>query len=405
MINYRQLFAQHIGHIKSEGRYRNFVGVARIAGECPYAIHEASGKKMVMWCINDYLGMSQHPDVLAASVQGLAASGAGSGGTRNIGGTNTAVIELESTIAQLHNKDKALVFTSGYIANDATLTTFAKIMPNVVFFSDEANHASIISGIRNSRAEKHIYRHNDMRDLRSMLQNTPKDRPKIIVFESIYSMDGLMSPMHEICDLAKEYNALTYIDEVHTVGLYGKGGSGIAAREGVSDRIDIIQGTLGKAYGTIGGYIAGNDDIVDSIRLSAPGFIFTTTLPPAIALAATTSIKYLMQSDIERSMHMDRTRKIKDALSGAGIDYFKNDSHIIPIIIGDPNLATQISEKLLQDHGIYVQHINFPTVARGTERLRITATPYHTDAMIQDLVSALKQVFAELKIEQVVQAA
>ena len=405
MINYHQVFASHIEHIKNEGRYRNFVGIARIAGECPYAIHAPTNKKVIMWCINDYLGMSQHPEMLAASVQALAASGTGSGGTRNIGGNNAAIIELESVLAELHGKDNALVFTSGYVANDSTLVSLAKIMPDLVFFSDEANHASIISGIRNSRVEKHIYLHNNAQDLKLMLQNIPKSRPKVIVFESIYSMDGLMSPMRDICDLAEEYNALTYIDEVHTVGLYGKGGAGIAEREGVADRIDIIQGTLGKTYGTIGGYIAANRDIVDSIRLTAPGFIFTTTLPPAIALAATTSIKYLMNSDAERITHQDRVKATKQALMQNGIDYFKNDSHIIPIIVGDAHLAAQISEKLLQEHGVYVQHINFPTVARGTERLRITPTPYHTDAMIQDLVSALKQVFSELKVAQVVQAA
>ncbi|MES2215334.1 MAG: 5-aminolevulinate synthase [Pseudomonadota bacterium] len=405
MTNYHKIFETHVDHIRAEGRYRNFVGVARIAGECPYAIYEPTGKKIVMWCINDYLGMSQHPEVLTASVQALAASGAGSGGTRNIGGNNAAIIQLELILAKLHNKERALVFTSGYVANDSTLAALSKIMPDIVFFSDESNHASIISGIRNSRAEKHIYRHNNVEDLRSLLQSIPKERPKAIVFESVYSMDGLMSPLKEICDLAEEYNALTYIDEVHTVGLYGRGGAGIADREGVAGRIDIIQGTLGKAYGTIGGYIAASDAIVNAIRLTAPGFIFTTTLPPSIALAATTSIKHLMESDQERIMHQERIHAVKEALTLGGIDYFKNNSHIIPIIIGDPNLAAEISEKLLNQHGVYVQHINFPTVARGTERLRITPTPYHTDAMIQDLVSALKQVFAELKVQQVVQAA
>jgi 5-aminolevulinate synthase len=391
-MNYTQIFTNHIEKIKREGRYRNFVGVIRLAGEFPYATHTPTDKKIVMWCINDYLGMSQHDVVLEAARNALKTSGAGAGGTRNIGGNNGAVLDLEATLADLHNKEKALVFTSGYVANDATLVALSKIMPDLIFFSDESNHASIIAGISNSRCEKYIYKHNDAESLRQMLAAAPQNRPKLIVFESIYSMDGLTSPIKEICALAKEYNAMTYIDEVHTVGLYGDNGAGVAAREGFADQIDIIQGTLGKAYGAIGGYIAGDHELIDAIRLTAPGFIFTTALPPLVAAAASASIKYLMVSNKERNLHQNRVTALKKALDEAAIDYLKNDSHIVPIIIGDPDRAAKIYENLLQDHGIYVQHINFPTVPRGTERLRIIPTPYHTDEMIASLVSALKAV-------------
>jgi 5-aminolevulinate synthase len=391
-MNYTEIFTNHIEKIKREGRYRNFVGVIRLAGEFPYATHTPTDKKIVMWCINDYLGMSQHDVVLEAARNALKTSGAGSGGTRNIGGNNGAVLDLEATLADLHNKEKALVFTSGYVANDATLVALSKIMPDLIFFSDESNHASIIAGISNSRCEKYIYKHNDAESLRQMLAAAPKNRPKLIVFESVYSMDGLTSPIKEICALAKEYNAMTYIDEVHTVGLYGDNGAGVAAREGFADQIDIIQGTLGKAYGAIGGYIAARHELIDAIRLTAPGFIFTTALPPLVAAAASASIKYLMGSSKERNLHQNRVTALKKALDEAGIDYLKNDSHIVPIIIGDPDRAAKISENLLQDHGIYVQHINFPTVPRGTERLRIIPTPYHTDEMIASLVRALKAV-------------
>ena len=405
MLDYDHIFKDHVNNIRAEGRYRSFVNVTRIAGEFPYAMYGPNADRIVMWCINDYLGMSQHPEVLAASVQVLSLSGAGAGGTRNIGGTHFSVMELESLLSTLHGKESALIFTSGYVANDATLGTLAKIIPNLVFFSDESNHASIISGIRNSKAQKYVYKHNDAADLRRLLSQVPYDTPKIIVFESIYSMDGLMSPIQEICDLAQEFNALTYIDEVHTVGLYGKGGAGIANREGVAHKIDIIQGTLAKAYGTIGGYIAANSTLVDAIRLTAPGFIFTTTLPPSITAAATMSVNYLMQSDNERAIHQDRVRAVKQAMTQASIRYIQNDSHIIPIVVGDPALAENISKSLLENHKIYIQHINFPTVPRGTERLRITPTPYHTDEMILELVSAMKQVFNELGVKQETHAA
>ncbi len=399
MINYHEIFTSHVDKIRSEGRYRDFVGVLRQAGNFPYATYVPNGKKIVMWCINDYLGMSQHRDILAAAIEGLTNSGTGSGGTRNIGGNNGALLELEETLATLHNKEKALVFTSGYVANDSTLVALARIMPDVVFFSDESNHASIIAGINHSKKDKFIYAHNDADHLRDLLEQVPLDRPKVIVFESVYSMDGLKSPIKEICALAKEFNALTYIDEVHTVGLYGDSGAGMAAEEGLADHIDIIQGTLGKAFGVIGGYIAGNDELIDAVRLTAPGFIFTTSLPPSIAMAATASIKHLMKSDVERQNHQARVLSLKAALSAAGISYLDNDSHIVPIMIGDPVIAQQISKKLLLQHDIYVQHVNFPTVPRGTERLRLTPTPCHTDEMIHTLVSALKEVFQELEVK------
>lgn len=399
MLNYHEIFTSHIDQIKSEGRYRDFVGVLRQAGNFPYATYVPNGKKIVMWCINDYLGMSQHKAVLDAAIEGLKGSGTGSGGTRNIGGNNGALLELEATLANLHDKEKALVFTSGYVANDSSLVALAKIMPDIAFFSDESNHSSIIAGINNSKKDKFIYAHNDVNHLRSLLAQVALDRPKVIVFESVYSMDGLKSPIKEICDLAKEFNALTYIDEVHTVGLYGKNGAGMAAREGLADQIDIIQGTLGKAFGVIGGYIAGNQALIDAVRLTAPGFIFTTSLPPSIAHAATASIKHLMNSDLERQNHQLRVQSLKKALSAAGISYINNDSHIVPIMIGDPVIAEQISKKLLLQYNIYVQHINFPTVPRGTERLRLTPTPCHTEAMIHDLVSALKEIFGELEVK------
>ena len=395
---YKQIFEHHIDNIKAEGRYRNFVPILRIAEELPYAI-DNNQRKIVLWCINDYLGMSANKNVISEATKALSNFGVGSGGTRNIGGNNKILLELEESLADLHHKEKALVFTSGYVANDATLTSLPKIMPEMVFFSDEMNHASIINGIRNSRAQKHIYAHNNANSLESLLQQVPIDIPKMIVFESVYSMDGLIAPVIEIVSLAKKYNALTYIDEVHSVGLYGNRGAGIADAMGVSDDVDIIQGTLAKAYGTIGGYIASTNLIVDAIRSTAPGFIFTTSLPPVIAASANASVNHLKNSDLERSIHTNRIAALKSALDKANIKYFKNDSHIVPIIIGDPVLTKTISEKLFNEHAIYLQHINYPTVSRGAERLRITVTPHHTDQMIEDLVKALQSVFKEFGIE------
>ncbi len=398
MFHYNNIFDNHIDQIKKEGRYRDFVALQRQADNFPSAW--CNGKDIVMWCINDYLGMSKHPSVTKAALEAVSKYGIGSGGTRNIGGNNSCILQLEQELADLHQKDRALVFTSGYVANDTTLSTLAKIMPDLAFFSDELNHASIISGIRNSKAEKYIYRHLDTDHLEALLKEIDINRPKIIVFESAYSMDGLFSPIKTIIELAKKYNALTFIDEVHTVGLYGKRGAGIAEMQGCSKQIDIIQGTLGKAYGTIGGYIAARQQIIDSIRLSASGFIFTTSLPPVISAAATASIHHLKNSTIEREIYQKVVTKVKKSFDDAKVPYFKNESHIIPIIIGDPAKAKYISEVLLNKYNIYVQHINFPTVPRGTERLRIIPTPNHTDKMIEELTIALVEIFSTLAISQ-----
>ncbi|MGI4775490.1 MAG: 5-aminolevulinate synthase, partial [Janthinobacterium lividum] len=399
MTLYNNIFEDHIEQIRQEGRYRDFLCIKRLANEFPQAIEPSSGRKIVMWCINDYLGMSRHPDVIAASQEALTEHGVGSGGTRNIGGNNSYVVELERELAQLHNKESALVFTSGYVANDTTLSSLSKIMPGLVFFSDQLNHASIIAGICNSKAEKQVYDHLNVFHLEELLKKTDIDRPKIIVFESAYSMDGLFSPIDEICKLAKKYNALTFIDEVHTVGLYGKQGAGVADMLGLADKIDIIQGTLAKAYGTIGGYITGSNKIVDAVRLTAPGFIFTTSLPPIISAAARASVLHLKKSAVEREMHQNVVAKVKKSFKEANINYFDNQSHIIPIIIGDPLKVKEASEMLLNRFDIYVQHINFPTVSKGTERLRIIPTPNHTDSMIRELTQALIAVFQSLNIK------
>ena len=405
MTFYRDKFKHHIQKINLEGRYRKFFNIKRLAEDFPLAVDPTTGRKIVMWCINDYLGMSRHPRVLEASINALNAHGVGSGGTRNIGGNNNHIVELEKDLANLHEKESALAFTSGYVANDTTLSSLAKIMPDIVFFSDELNHASIIAGVCNSRAEKYIYNHLDYIHLEELLKSVDINRPKIIVFESAYSMDGVFSPIKKIIELAKEYNAMTFIDEVHTVGLYGKSGAGVAEMLRLAKEIDIIQGTLAKAYGTIGGYITGNIEIIDAVRLTAPGFIFTTSLPPVIAAAARASIEYLKNSDIERLKHQEVVKCVKNSFEKANINYFNNDSHIIPIIIGDPTKAREASEMLLSKFGIYVQHINFPTVPKGTERLRIIPTPNHTSAMIQELTDALIEVFNSLDIKYQKQAA
>ena len=398
--NYEQIFLTCIDKIKAENRYRTFTEIERIAGQFPYAIHHPTGKRITMWCINDYLGMAQHPTVIKQAQTALLRSGAGAGGTRNIGGNTNHIVDLERHLAYLHNKARSLVFTSGYVANDTTLSTLAKIMPDLVFFSDEDNHASIIHGIKNSRAQKYVYKHLDADHLRELLGQVDRARPKVIVFESIYSMDGLESPIAEICQLAREFNALTYIDEVHTVGLYGTRGAGVANERGFEDEIDIIQGTLGKAFGVIGGYIAGDSSLIDAVRLTAPGFIFTTALPPCIAAAASASIECVMGLEEKRVLHKEKVAMFKASLDESGIGYIQNQSHIVPIVIGDAELTRQASRKLLNEHGIFVQHINFPTVARGTERLRFTPTPCHTQEMIRHAVESLAQVFSELNIYQ-----
>ncbi|MCF8462593.1 MAG: 5-aminolevulinate synthase [Rickettsiaceae bacterium] len=389
MINYENIFLNELGNIKAENRYRNFIQITRDASNFPFARNELNGKTITLWCINDYLGMSASPIVINAAIEALKTMGVGSGGTRNICGSHSLITQLEELLAKLHQKDKALVFTSGYVANDATLSTLAKIIPDLVFFSDELNHASIISGIRHSGAEKFIYAHNDVNSLKNLLSSVDINRPKIIVFESVYSMNGIVSPMAEICALAKEFRALTYLDEVHSVGLYGEKGGGIAEQLGLNDQIDIIQGTLAKGFGAIGGYIAANSAIIDAIRSIASGFIFTTSIPPSIAAAAAASINHLMNSQYERNMHQKIIQKTKMALGKAGIKFIDNTSHIIAVLVGDAKLSKQISDTLLHEHNIYIQHINFPTVPRGTERLRITPTPFHKEEMVDELVAKL----------------
>ena len=350
-------------------------------------------KKLLIWCSNDYLGMGQHTKVVEAMLEATKEHGAGAGGTRNISGTSNHIVALEAELASLHNKDAALVFSSGYAANEGTLSTIAKAFPDIVFLSDEKNHASIIHGIRNSRAEKHVFKHNNLKDLENKLQGLAQQRPKMIVFEAIYSMDGDISPIKGIIELARKYNALTYIDEVHAVGIYGEHGGGIAEKLGFMDEIDIIQGTLAKAYGAIGGYIAANKTIVDYIRSAAPAFIFTTALPPAIAAAALASVRYLKSSNIERALHQKIVRQLKSKLAAAGIPFIPTETHIIPVMIGDAKKAKAIGKMLLEKYSIYLQHINHPTVPKGTERLRVVPTPMHTEQMLNDLVTALAEVF------------
>ncbi|AIL65041.1 5-aminolevulinate synthase [Rickettsiales bacterium Ac37b] len=401
-MNYNDLFANAVNIIKNEGRYRRFVDLARYVGNFVTARNysDPSKEDVVLWCINDYLGMGQHPKVLHAAIEATSTMGAGSGGTRNIGGTNHPLVLLEQELADLHQKDAALIFTSGYVANETTLATLTKILDNCIIFSDESNHASIINGIKNSRVEKHIFRHNDINHLRSLLEKVDIARTKIIVFESIYSMDGDRSPIQEICDLAEEFNAMTYLDEVHTVGIYGKHGAGIAEEKGLMDRITIIQGTLSKAFGVMGGYIAASAQIIDAVRSYAPGFIFTTALPPALASAALASVRHLKSSNNEREELKKKVHILKKMLKDASIDFLDNDSHLILIMINDPWLCKQVSDDLLNKFNIFIQYINYPTVPKGSERLRITVTPLHTEEMMQQLVHALKSVFSNLNITQ-----
>ena len=400
MIDYKKHFVNSIDNVKKEGRYRNFTNVARQVGTPPQALHMFTKQNITMWCTNDYLGMSQHPKILKASIDAILKMGVGSGGTRNIGGTNTPIVQLEKEIADLHNREAALLFTSGYVANDASLSTLARLLPNCVFFSDEENHASIIEGIRRTGAEKYIFKHNNSIHLEELIKKIDINRPKIIVFESAYSMDGLISPMKEFCQIAKKYNALTYLDEVHTVGLYGNKGAGMANKLGIAEQIDIIQGTLGKAFGVIGGYISAKAEIIDAIRSHAPGFIFTTSLPPAATEAAIASIQHLKTHNKERELLQKQVLYTKQKLKEKKINIIENQSHIIPILVNDPVKAEQASQRLLKEFNIYLQHINYPTVKRGTERLRITPTPFHTNEMIDHFVTSLKIVLSNLNVEE-----
>jgi len=397
-INYENLFQQSIEQVKAEGRYRVFNDLERKAGSFPNAKSHVTGKTVTVWCSNDYLGMGQHPKIISAMSEAIGRFGAGAGGTRNISGTHHAIVTLEKTISELHNKEAALVMTSGYVTNEAALSTLCSILPNCIVFSDAYNHASMIHGIRGSKAEKKIFRHNDIAHLEELLKAAEPNRPKIIAFESVYSMDGDISPIKEICDLADKYNAITYLDEVHAVGMYGKRGGGVAEREGLMDRLTVIQGTLGKAYGVMGGYVASSKTIIDVIRSYASGFIFTTAIPPALAAGANASIRHLMESNEERERHQYNVGVLKDMLKKAGLPVMPTQSHILPVLVSDPVLCKQASDMLLNQFDIYVQPINFPTVPRGTERLRITPTPPHTHEMMFELTRALAWVFERLEI-------
>ena len=399
MSYYKKIFKESLEKLKKDGNYRIFADLEKIAGNFPQALNykENSVSEVTVWCSNDYLGMSQKEVVIKNMIEAVKKVGAGSGGTRNISGTNHYHVLLERELCYLHQKESALLFNSGYLANQATLSTLGKKLPDCVFFSDEKNHASMIQGMKNSGAKKVIFEHNNLTDLEKKLQLN-KSKSKVIVFESVYSMDGNFSHIKEICDLADKYNALTFLDEVHAVGIYGKRGAGVAEEKGVMDRIDIVQGTLAKAFGVIGGYITGNRDLIDFIRSFASGFIFTTSLPPCIAAGAYDSIRHLKFSDEERKKMFYIVNKLKSSLTKNEIPFIDYGSHIVPVIIGDPKLCKKASNILLDDYKIYVQPINYPTVPRGTERLRITASPNHTEKMVKDLANALKNIFHELKL-------
>lgn len=397
-LDYNQYFTNALNSLKLEERYRVFGNIQRSVGNHPIVYDHKRQKDITIWCINDYLGMSHHSDVILAANNANSLMGVGSGGTRNIGGTHNPIVELEKELADLHNKEAGLVFTSGYISNDASISTLANLLPNCVMFSDQENHASIIEGIRRSNCDKYVYKHLNAEDLENKLKLVDINRPKIILFESVYSMDGCISPIEKICDLADKYNAITYIDEVHAVGLYGKRGGGICEQLGIMDRLSIIEGTLAKGFGVIGGYITGSNLIIDAIRSYAAGFIFTTSLPPSLAAAATTSIRHLKNSSKEREGLHRNALKLKEKLSKANIPFIENESHMVPVMVKDPLLSRKVSEILLDEFSIFVQHINYPTVPKGTERLRITPTPMHTDNMIDNLVEALSIAFNRLSI-------
>ncbi len=402
-MDYDKFFRSKLDQIRQEGRYRYFTDLKRDAGHFPQANRisdDARSSTVTVWCSNDYLGMGQHPDVIKAMHEVIDECGSGAGGTRNISGTNHYHVLLEEELADLHQQESALLFTSGYVSNWATLSTLAATLPGCVVLSDEGNHASMIEGIRQSNCEKIIFRHNDPHDLKNKISKIDPEKPKLIAFESVYSMEGDISPIKEICDVADEFNALTYLDEVHAVGMYGPRGGGISEREGLTHRISVIEGTLGKAFGVIGGYITGSANLIDYVRSFASGFIFTTALPPATAAASIASIRHLKNSRTERELQKVNVQKVRDALDERQIPHFATEGHIIPVMVCDAELCKKMSDELLDRFNIYIQPINYPTVPRGTERLRITPTPLHTDSTIKDLVHALDTLWQEYGLQR-----
>ncbi len=400
-MDYNKIFEDHLHTLKQGGHYRTFAPLERLCGKFPKAIYHApdsSSKEVTIWCSNDYLGMGQNPVVLKAMQEAIADHGAGAGGTRNISGTQKLHVDLESSLADLHQKESALVFSSGYVANEGALSTLIKLLDNPIVFSDALNHASMIHGMRSGHCEKKIYRHNDIEHLEELLKSSDSKRPKIIAFESVYSMEGDIAPIKEICDLAKKYNALTYLDEVHAVGLYGARGGGISEQRGLLNQVDILEGTFGKAYGLMGGFITGSQTIIDAVRSFASGFIFTTALPPAILAGALASVEYLKTSEIERARAHANARYFKEGLEKNNLPYLKGKSHIVPLIVGEANCCKAITDILMDKYDIYVQPINYPTVPKGTERMRLTATAAHKKEDIDHMIDVLSELYKDHRV-------